>query len=122
MIGLLAGGLCVVAELSKRELGEQPNGTLLQVAGQGGPDGCVDADGVGKRWRMSHGAPSRQRYDKPGQWHPSRVLRGAAGGPGVAVCLARAPAGRLGEHRAWECRAVKRSWVLRAPPVTCLCH
>jgi hypothetical protein len=72
----------VVAELSKGELGEQPNGTLLQVAGQGGPDGRVDADGVGKRWRMSHGVPSRQRYDKPGQWHPSRVLRGADGGGG----------------------------------------
>jgi len=72
----------VVAELSKGELGEQPDGTLLPVAGQGGPEGRVGADGVGKRWRMSHRVPSRQRYDKPGQWHPSRVLRGTDGGPG----------------------------------------
>src|SRR2546421_13128858 len=70
MMDLLCGLWCLSAELSKRELSEQSDGTLLQVAGQAGPDGWKD-DGGFRQWRTAHGGPSRKRGCQEGRGHPS---------------------------------------------------
>lgn len=68
IVHLLRGSLCGLPELGVSELGEEPDGTLLQVVGEIGPN--VRADSV---WRN----PRRMRvHEVP----LDRIRRGAGGG------------------------------------------
>jgi hypothetical protein len=79
MTDLLSGKVCKGAKLNVRELGEQADSTLLQFAGQVGPD---VRDGAGRlgRWRMTaHRDPSPKGDGQDDEGHPSPQRgRGAA--------------------------------------------
>jgi hypothetical protein len=63
-------------ELNVRELSEEPDGALLQVTGQTGPNVCEANGRLGRRRRMVHGGPSQTRGCQDAGGHPSHRAAG----------------------------------------------
>src|SRR5438874_1817967 len=75
MMDVLGRWLGLSVEPGQSDLSEESDGTLLQVAGQVGPDRRKGEGRLGRRRRTAHGGPSRKRGWSGASWPLSRGRR-----------------------------------------------